>query len=345
MKMAHILSCTALSAVALGMASQASAQANNAQNGDIIVTAQRKSESLQTVPISVSAVTGTMLEKQQIHTSSDLQLSLPNVTFTKTNFTTASFTIRGIGDLCTGTTCDTATATHINEMPLVSTRFYETEYFDMERIEILRGPQGTLFGRNATSGVVDLITAKPDLRKLGASVEAEYANYNSKKIKGMINIPLTETLGVRFAGYYYNRDGEATNLYNNSKIDGRDQYSFRASLRWKPSPSTTVDLMGSYFREKDDRLRIQKQVCHRDTTGILGCLPDKVAFETVNGNSQFENLLTSKEFIGIGLSPTLTPFALGSIYGKDVFANAINPADVHTVNTAFTPTYLPMNSN
>lgn len=343
MKFVGLVSGTALAAIATFTATQANAQVTQASvsqsTPDIIVTAQRKSESLQTVPISVSAVTGNMLEKQQIRTSSDLQLTLPNVTFTKTNFTTASFTIRGIGDLCTGTTCDTATATHINELPLVSTRFYETEYFDMERIEVLRGPQGTLFGRNATSGVVDLITAKPDLRHLGATLEGDYGNYNSKKVKGMINIPLTDTLGIRVAGYYLNRDGEALNIYNNSKIDGRDEYSFRGSLRWKPTPSTTIDLMGSYFREKDDRLRIQKQLCDRDSTGILGCLPDKTTNGVVNGNSQFENLLTSKEFLTVGVSPAFAPFALGSIYGKDVFANATNPADVHTVNTAFTPSY------
>jgi iron complex outermembrane receptor protein len=308
-------------------------------SGDIIVTAQRKSEVLQDVPISVSAVTSAMLEKQQIHNSSDLQLSLPNVTFTKTNFTTASFTIRGIGDLCTGTTCDTATASHINEMPLISTRLYESELYDLERVEVLRGPQGTLFGRNATSGVVDIISAKPNLQELGASVEAEYGNFNEQKIKGVINVPLTSALGARFAGYYLKRDGETTNLFNNSKIDGRESYSFRGSLRWQPSSDTTVDLMGYYFRESDNRLRIQKQLCHRDVTGILGCLPDQVGNGTVNGNALFQNILPSKEFISIAVSPALAPFALNSIYGVDQFSNAVNPADARTVNTAFTPKY------
>ena len=94
-------------------------------------------------------------------TSSDLQQSLPNVAYTKTNFTASTFTIRGIGDLCTGFSCDSATGIHVNDMPLTSTRLFETEYFDLERIEVLRGPQGTLFGRNATSGVVNFITARP----------------------------------------------------------------------------------------------------------------------------------------------------------------------------------------
>src|SRR5688500_19267502 len=124
--------------------------AESGEDTDIIVTAQRRAESLQNVPIAVSAFSGEALERQQIENASDLQQSLPNVTYTKTNFTSSSFTIRGIGDLCTGFSCDSATGIHVNDMPLTSTRLFETEYFDLERIEVLRGPQGTLYGRNAT---------------------------------------------------------------------------------------------------------------------------------------------------------------------------------------------------
>ena len=84
----------------------------------IVVTAQRRAEALQDVPIAVSAFSAEALERQQIKTTSDLQLTLPNVTFTKTNFTSSSFTIRGIGDLCVGVTCDSATAVHLNDAPL-----------------------------------------------------------------------------------------------------------------------------------------------------------------------------------------------------------------------------------
>ena len=131
---------------------------------DIVVTAQRQSQRLQDVPIAVCAFTAeSAREAADRESASDLQLSLPNVTFTKTNFTSSSFTIRGIGDLCVGVTCDSATAIHVNDMPLLGTRLFETEFFDLERVEVLRGPQGTLFGRNATSGVVNFITAQPDL--------------------------------------------------------------------------------------------------------------------------------------------------------------------------------------
>jgi iron complex outermembrane recepter protein len=109
-------------------------------DNEIVVTAQRSSQSAQDVPIAVSAFSAAALQEQQIENSSDLQLTLPNVTFTKTNFTSASFTIRGIGDLCVGVSCDAATAIHLNDSPQFATRLFETEFYDLERVEVLRGP-------------------------------------------------------------------------------------------------------------------------------------------------------------------------------------------------------------
>ena len=322
-------------------AAPAAAEAAASDQGldDIVVTAQRQSQRLQDVPIAVSAFSGTALQAQQIRNASDLQLSLPNITFTKTNFTTSSFTIRGIGDLCTGFSCDTATGIHVNDMPLLATRLFEIEYYDLERLEVLRGPQGTLFGRNATSGVVNFITARPDLTAIGASGSFEYGNYDSKKINGMINLPIGETLGLRVAGYVLNRDGYTKNLFDGGRIDGRDLYSLRGTLRFEPSASTTIDLIGFYFREKDDRSRIQKQLCHRDPTGILGCAPDRLANEVSNGNATIAAILSSREFLRLN-NAALTNFGLSSVYGADVFFGGQTvPADKRTVNTDFNPTY------
>ncbi len=307
---------------------------------EIIVTAQRQSQRLQTVPIAISAFTAEGIEKQQIKNPLDLQLSLPNVTFTKTNFTTSSFTIRGIGDLCTGVTCDSATAIHLNDAPLFFSRLFEGEFYDLAQVEVLRGPQGTLFGRNATSGVVNFRTAKPDLNGFGASGEAEYGNYNSIRVKGMINVPLSSTLAVRAAGFYLKRDGYTANLFDNSKIDDRDMYGIRGSLTWHPSSSTTIDLVGQFFHEKDSRMRIQKQYCQTDPTGVLGCLNAARGTGTTNSNALLAGILPSKEFFAIrGLTAAgLGPFALGSIYGPSAYTNA-NPADPRVVNTDYKPTY------
>lgn len=295
---------------------------------DIVVTAQRQSESLQQVLIAVSAFSAEALRAQQINTTSDLQLTLPNITFTKGNFTSSSsFNIRGIGDLCVGVTCDAATAVHVNDVPILGSPIFQNEYFDLERVEVLRGPQGTLFGRNATAGVINFITAKPDLSGIHATGEAEYGNFRSIRVKGMINIPLGEYFGARVAGYYLKRDGFTTNLFDNTRIDGRDQFDVRASLRFQPSEKTTLDIVGHYFREKDDRSRIQKQLCHRDPTGVLGCLPDFLTTDQLNGNATLASILTSTEFFRLS-APGLAPFALGSLYGPDVYVNFKNPDDV-----------------
>ncbi|WP_428683361.1 TonB-dependent receptor [Sphingopyxis sp.] len=330
------------SVVAMAVATPAYAQdtagtERDAFGGEIVVTAQRQSERLQDVPIAVSAFSSEALEAQQIKTPSDLQLTLPNVTFTKTNFTGASFTIRGIGDLCVGTTCDSATAIHLNGDPLFSTRLFETEFFDLERVEVLRGPQGTLFGRNATSGVVNVITAKPKLGTFEAAAEAEYGNYDSMKGKAMVNIPLGDTMAFRIAGIYLNRDGYTKNTFLNTRIDDRDLYSVRGSFRWEPSPDTTIDLLASYFHERDQRTRIQKQLCQRDPTGILGCLNNRLDNSPFNANATFTAALTSREFLAIRGIPA--GFALGSLYGTDIYANTTIPDDARTVNTAYTPSY------
>lgn len=312
--------------------------ANTASDAEtIIVTAQRSNQRLQDVPIAVSAFSSEALEKQQIKNTSDLQLTLPNVTFTKTNFTSSSFTIRGIGDLCVGVTCDSATAIHLNDAPLFGTRIFEGEFYDLAQVEVLRGPQGTLFGRNATSGVVNFRTARPDLSGLAASVEAEYGNYNGIKVKGMVNAPIGENVGVRLAGFYLNRDGYTQNLFDNSRIDDRDMYGVRGSIRLEPSETTTIDLMGQYFHERDSRMRIQKQLCQRDPTGVMGCLNGSRDYGMTNANTTFVGVLTSKEFFAIRGLPTA--FALGSLYGPDAYAGVVNPTDTRIVNTDTNPSY------
>ena len=333
-------SAVSFPAYAQNAPAEAAAAAASSEEAPIIVTAQRSNERLQDVPIAISAFSAEAIEKQQIKNTSDLQLTLPNVTFTKGNFTGSSFTIRGIGDLCVGVTCDSATAIHLNDAPLFATRLFENEFYDLNQIEVLRGPQGTLFGRNATSGVVDLITNKPDLSKLGAALEGEYGNYSSKKVKGMINIPIGNTIAVRAAGFYLKRDGYTTNVYNNTRIDNRDEYGFRGSLRWEPTSNTTIDLMGQYFHERDNRTRAQKSACQADPTGVLGCLNGTAPIGgTINSNSTFVGVLTSKEFFATQGVPAALGLALGSLYGPSTYTGPASSSDPRVTNVSFNPQY------
>ncbi|MEM8694657.1 MAG: TonB-dependent receptor [Pseudomonadota bacterium] len=344
MKKIELLIATALGA---SMVSPAMAQADGdspldslgAANAPIIVTAQRQAQSLQEVPIAVSAFSAETLERQQIENASDLQLTLPNITFTKGNFTASSFAIRGVGDLCVGFSCDSATGIHINDMPILATRLFETEFYDLERIEVLRGPQGTLFGRNATSGVINTITARPDLSTFSASGEFEYGNFDSIRLEGMVNVPLADWAGIRVAGVYVNRDGYTENLFDGSDIDGRDLYSLRGTLRLEPGPDTVIDIIGYYFEEDDDRSRIQKQLCARDPTGVLGCAPNALRAEPVNGNATLASIFASQELLGISGGAAFLPLGLSSLYGPDTYANTVVPEDVRQVNIDFNPTY------
>ncbi|MEH6660925.1 MAG: TonB-dependent receptor [Parasphingorhabdus sp.] len=153
----------------------------------------------------------------------------------------------------------------------------------------------------------------------------------------MVNIPLGDTLAFRGAGIYVKRDGYTTNLNGGPDLDDRELYSVRGSLRFEPTPDTTIDLFASYFREDDNRMRIQKQYCQRDETGILGCLNNRRDAQSFNGNATFTAALSSEEFLATQGIPTI--FALGSLYGPDQYEGIDIPSDPRTVNTAFTPEY------
>jgi outer membrane receptor protein involved in Fe transport len=336
-----VASASMLAMLALPAAAQQAAQAEDNGIEEIVVTAQRTAQSLQDVPIAVTAFDATALARQQINNPLDIQLTLPNITFTKGNFTGSSFTIRGIGDLCVGVTCDSATAIHAEGMPLFATRLFEAEFFDLERVEVLRGPQGTLFGRNATGGVVNFVNAKPKMDAIHAAGEVEYGNFDSLRLKGMFNLPVTDTLAVRVAGTYLRRDGFTTNVFNNTRIDGRDLYAIRGSIRWQPTDNTTVDAMAYYFREKDDRNRNQKQLCQTDPTGVLGCLPGRLDNGFINANSTFVGTLASREFLTTQGGAAFGALGLGSLYAPDPYnyAGHTNPANVRQIRTDYTPKY------
>ena len=319
------------SAGATGAVAQEGAQAEEVFTmEEMVVTAQRREQSLQEVPVAVSAFSGTQLERLQIENFSDLQFNTPNVTFTKTNFTTSSFQIRGIGETLVAPSADQGVGIHVNDVPLNAPRIFELEYFDVERVEVLRGPQGTLFGRNATGGVVNLITKRPtDAWEFLA--EAEYGNFDSVKLRGAVNAPITDELAVRIAALYTNRDGYTNNLFTGNNIDGRDLYNIRGSVRWEPTDTTTIDVMVSWFEEDSDRARQQKQLCDRDPTGVLGCLPTGLGTDSVNGNGTLGGLLSSSLVLG--------PLALTQFPTEEGFSDSVNPPGLRDVNVDFEPVY------
>ncbi len=239
----------------------------------LIVTAQKREEDIQDVPIAISAFSQEDLTRSQVAGGPDLMTQVPNMTFTKTNFASYSIQLRGIGTQAISATTDPAVAVAFNNTPFTRNRFFEQEFYDLQRVEVLRGPQGTLYGRNATAGVVNVISQKPRFF-YEAKLAGDVANYNTTRVEGMINIPLVEdAVALRLAGAWTKRDGYATNELTGSPIDGRDLWATRVSLRFSPNDRIDANLIWEHFEEDDDRLRSGKQLCKKHIVSDVGGLP------------------------------------------------------------------------
>jgi outer membrane receptor protein involved in Fe transport len=239
----------------------------------LIVTAQKREEDIQDVPIAISAFTQEDLTRSQVAGGPDLITQVPNMTFTKTNFSSYSVQIRGIGTQAISATTDPAVAVAFNNTPFIRNRFFEQEFYDLQRVEVLRGPQGTLYGRNATAGVVNIISQKPRFTA-ESKLSGDVSNFNSSRIEGMINIPLVEDkVALRIAGAWTKRDGYATNELTGNPIDGRDLWSTRVTLRVSPNDRIDANLIWEHFEEDDDRIRSGKQLCKKHVVTEVAGIP------------------------------------------------------------------------
>ena len=227
----------------------------------VVVTSSKIKGDIQTVPIAITALSQEQLTSRQIAGGPDLVKEVPNLTFSKTNFSGYTIQIRGIGTQAISVTTDPAVAVALNDTPFIRNHFFEQEFFDVSQVEVLRGPQGTLYGRNATAGVVNVISAKPT-DQFEAMLSADIGNYHNRRYEGMVNIPIVDDrLDIRVAGEWTKRDGYTFDTTLGRPVDGRDLWSARGSLRWRPSENFDANLVWEHFSESDGRLRSSKQLC------------------------------------------------------------------------------------
>ncbi len=327
----------------------------------LIVTAQKREEDIQDVPIAISAFSQEDLTRSQVAGGPDLMTQVPNMTFTKTNFSSYSVQIRGIGTQAISATTDPAVAVAFNNTPFIRNRFFEQEFYDLQRVEVLRGPQGTLYGRNATAGVVNIISAKPKFT-YEAKVSADAANYNSTRLEGMINVPLVEdVVALRLAGAWTRREGFVTNELTGNPIDGRNLWSTRLSLRFTPADWLDANLIWEHFEEDDDRLRSGKQLCHKDiVTEVAGVhipgTPDFYGGRFPGGQSTYYQSQLSQGCIPASLyAPesfeTPNGFQFGFYYplgsvglpqalsGVDPYVSQTQSRDLRVIESTIDPSY------
>ncbi|MDZ4375146.1 MAG: TonB-dependent receptor [Phenylobacterium sp.] len=336
------MSATALSS----LATPVWAQATNVIE-ELVVTAQRQEESLQDVPIAVSAFDQGALEKAKIDGGPNLVLAVPNVNFSKGNFTGYNFQIRGIGSKLVAGSGDAGTGIHLNNAPLIANNLFETEFYDVQRVEVLRGPQGTLYGRNATGGAVNLISAKPT-DTFEAMLRAEYGNYNTIKGRGMINMPLGETLALRVAGSYLKRDGFGENLVTGNDADDRDLYGVRATLAFNPSDRFRAWAVWDHFEEDDNRSRIGKQICSKDVgpANIGGLAFAPGAFGQIQRGLFSQGCAATSLYAPDALGTVNSQATLGGLFGAyagfqtgDAYAGKMQTPNIRDIESTFDPIY------
>ncbi len=330
----------------------------------IIVTTQKREESIMDVPIAISAISAEALNNQKIEGGSELLRAVPNVNFSKSNFSMYNFSIRGVGTKSISAASDPAVAVSFNNTPLIRNRLFESEFFDMARIEVLRGPQGTLYGRNATAGVVNLIPAMPTPDFAG-EMRAEVGSFGTTRASGMLNIPLSNTLAARVAGAWTKRDGYDFNTFTGKKVNGRDLWSTRAILEWEPSDRFNANLVWQHFEEDDNRSRTGKNLCTRDPGKTMigdtpvpldapfepvslsskfsqGCLPGSLYSDDAYGAPNAEALAfiaAGRLVLNMGSDPDIPFFRPPAFLPGDPFADVVQSRDLREIATSYDPVF------
>jgi len=220
----------------------------------IIVTANRREEDLQDVSGVVQAFSADRLRQDGIVELRQLQAAVPGLSIANQEGNVEIF-IRGVGSANSTELGDPGAAPHLNGTYIPRPRGLGVMFYDLERVEVNKGPQGTLYGRNALAGTLNIITAKPRLGQYGGYAQAEFSYRSSYAAEGAINIPLGDTFALRAAGYYVNRDYGFSNVSTGAPAKDlkpaglEENYAGRLSLLWEPSDRLTVSIVGDYGKE------------------------------------------------------------------------------------------------
>jgi iron complex outermembrane receptor protein len=223
---------------------------------EIVVTARKQEERLQDVPISITAFTAADIEAQGLRTFQDFAQSVPNFQFANSGTALAnSIVIRGILSSDANPGFENTIATIIDDVYVGRSSAFNSALLDLERIEILRGPQGTLQGRNVVGGSINITTAKPSMDAMHASASASYGRYNAIEVRGMVTGPIVDDkLAGKIAVVRRERDGygEVTNL--DEDIDDEDHVSTRGQLLWTPAANLEILLSADYAKDEPHQI-------------------------------------------------------------------------------------------
>jgi iron complex outermembrane receptor protein len=254
----RIVASVGAATVLAGNAPLALAQSGSANVlEEVIVTSRRVAESLQDVPVAVTSMDSEFLETQGINNVDDAILYTPGGAFTAFNKMQQEYSLRGISSQSEGASGDSSVATVIDNVAISKEFLKNPAFFDMSRIEILRGPQGTTFGRNASSGLVHLMTARP-LDEFEARVKVDAGSYDLANFEGSVTGPLSDNLSGRLAVNYDYHEGYTDDTRTGKDLGEEQNSAIRGSLLWNPSDSLEIFLKAEYSEDSDERTAVRR---------------------------------------------------------------------------------------
>jgi iron complex outermembrane receptor protein len=213
---------------------------------EIVVTATKREQTLQEVPVAVSVTSAMTIERAQIRDLKDLTTVVPSLRVTeRQNSANASFLIRGFGNGANNAGIEPSVGVFVDGVYRSRSAASISDLPDIQRVEVLRGPQSTLFGKNASAGVISIVTQLPKF-DFGGNVEASYGNYNALVLKGVVTGPLSETVAASLAAGYNRRDGVVQNLGTGNDITDRNRWFIRGQLLFQGDSGLKVRLIGDY---------------------------------------------------------------------------------------------------
>lgn len=245
----------ALLALLQGQAWAQTAARNQAQAEilppDIIVTAQKRSERLQDVPMSITAASAEQLQSRGVTSTDDLAKLVPGFTFQKSTYGLPIYFIRGVGFFETTLGVSPAVTVYTDQFPYPYAPMSRGVVLDLERVEVLKGPQGTLFGQNSTGGAVNYIAAKPT-RDLAAGLQVTYGRFNELSVEGFLSGPLSDTVSARLAVRHEYQDDWQKSYVNHESIGEKHFTNVRVILDWRPSDTIRFELQAQGWRDRSD---------------------------------------------------------------------------------------------
>ncbi len=216
---------------------------------EVVVTARKREESLQEVPVAVSAFSQEQIELQTIQEFIDIEAQIPGVFISQTQHdpSIAAISIRGQQQPDFLLTNDSAVGAYVDNVNLPRQAGLNANLFDIERVEVLKGPQGTLYGRNTTGGAINVISRKADYEGTHGYLKASYGNKNFTQISGALNIPFSDTAAARIAAQKTDQDGWGKSRFTGDDLYDQDEIFLRGSLVWDPSERVNIQLQADYM--------------------------------------------------------------------------------------------------